>query len=91
MNRKFYFGLFLIAAGSSALGGVFALYLKHLNDARKTEDSPTVSGKEILAHLYALKVTLAKAENGDYGDAPGDETAIQRDFEFYKIAYLLEN
>lgn len=91
MNKKFYFGLFLLVSGSSALSAVVTLFLKDKIDARKMKDEvPTVTmtGKEVIAHSYAIKSVVEKADAGGYDDAQDPQAAMENDFKFFKIDFM---
>jgi hypothetical protein len=89
MNRKFYFGLFMVFAGSSALGAIAAYsFMEFLNTRKKNEEPVTMKSNEFLAHVHALKITMQKAAAGEYDNVPNADTEIRNDFAFYKIAFL---
>lgn len=89
-NRKFYFGLFLMVAGTAGVSAVLTLFIKDKLDARRKNENPTVTltSKELFAHLYAIKSVVEKADNGGYDNVLDQQAAMQSDFEFFKIEFM---
>jgi hypothetical protein len=89
MNRKFYLGLFLVVAGTAGASVTVTLLLRDLL-AKKKPETPTVTltGKEVFAHLYAIKSVIEKADEGGYDNVQDHQAAMESDFAFFKIEFM---
>lgn len=90
-NKKFLLGLFLMVSGTAAISATLTLFLKDKIDARRRkDDTPTVTmtGKEVVAHLYAIKSVVEKADSGGYDNVPDPQAAMENDFKFFKIDFM---